>query len=79
MASTKELREIRESIIKLQLDGKAMEIIQKIEALEDTHLRRNVELQREKVQQMEGNNTLVREIEEEIMDLIQELIYIDRT
>ena len=72
--STKELKEIREHIRSIVFKAEISDLIERIERIEDDHLRANVEFHKSRILGQECSYNNVKNIEKEIMEMIQEMI-----
>jgi len=70
--ATQQLKEIRDQVKTRGVSEKA-DIVAKIEALEDQHLKQNVDYHRERVMGNTSNRLSIAQTEEDIMDLVVEL------
>lgn len=71
--TTQSLRTLRENAQKIEFPDNLKIIISSIELLEDQHLKANVEYHTGKITGSSDSRNIVRKIEEEIMELVQEL------
>ena len=71
---TKELKEIREHIRSIVFKAEISDLIERIERIEDDHLRANVEFHKSRILGQECSYNNVKNIEKEIMEMIQEMI-----
>jgi predicted site-specific integrase-resolvase len=70
--STQRLKALRECVRDTQYDPQIVETIQRLENLEDSHLRANVEYHKSKISGIDCNFTDIEDIQAEIMEVIQD-------